>query len=833
MSDLVLGIDLGTTNTVVSIADAGGVRVLPSRDGGFLTPSVVSFHPNGEVVVGQRARERRMLDAMNTVYSTKRLIGRPYDSQEVQSAGGRFPFKLEKSPNGGVLVGCRGETYTLSEISAFVLREVRSAADQSLGEEVRRVVVTVPANFNELQRTATKAAGRVAGLEVIRILNEPTAAALAYGYGRGDRERIAIFDLGGGTFDFTILELAGEVFEVLATAGDTFLGGDDIDRLVAEQMADAFLAHHRFDPRADPQTYERLRVAAEWAKIQLSNQNEVQLRVEELAYGEGGASLDLTFALSRQAFESMAMPLFGRTFDTCEDAFRIAGLRPSQLDQVILVGGSTRIPLVRQMVKEYFGKEPLSTIDPDLVVSQGAAIQGRALATAGMPRKKKTSLAKMQLKKVAVPKSALKKGAPPPVISGAAAVKPRTPSQVSRLPTGTPPDEEFTTEMDRDAVSPPSVPPLTPAKDTGPIPMFDEPAASEAPPPIAPLSGPPPKMEVPDLGAIFDDASLDMDSSAEMPLDIEPGGPDAPFAISPSAAPPAADGNITAPHGAAQFPSIPDLPAMGDIDLPPPGSAPPPDFLPPPGGFGDAAAPPLLLDVTPLSLAVETVSGYCEPIIPRNSAIPTEQMRTFSTGRDLQTDVVVKIAQGESRRLDENQFLGEVGLSGIRPATRGKVKIEVSFILDADGILQVRARDMETGQAAQTNIRLVGGMDEGEMDQMAARLEQQFAQGPVAGDEEQLSANMMQFAQGQHGQPNPYAQYQNQGAPAPYFDANGHPYYLDQNGVPYYLDQNGVPYYLDQNGTPFYIDQNGNAYYIDQSGRPFYLDQNGQPYYPQ
>ena len=411
MSDVVVGIDLGTTNSVVSVADQKGVRVLSDAEGEPLIPSVVSFHPSGEILVGREARDRRLLDARNTVYSVKRLIGRPFRSEEVRRARERFPFELTEGPNGGVVVSARQETYSLSEISAFVLRRVRTLAEESLGLPCTRAVVTVPANFNELQRSATKAAGRVAGLDVLRILNEPTAAALAYGYGRGSRERVAIFDLGGGTFDVTLLELAGEVFEVLATAGDTYLGGDDIDQLIAEQMGEAFLAHHRYDPRHDRQAFERLRSAAEWAKCQLSTESEVQLRVEELAYGADGLSLDLTFGLTRDTLEQMARPLLARAFDTCEEAMRVAGIRPTQIDNVILVGGSTRIPLVQSMVAEYFGRAPLSDIDPDLVVAQGAAIQARALATA----RARQAIGKVSLRRAsAVPPSPSSYAPPPP-----------------------------------------------------------------------------------------------------------------------------------------------------------------------------------------------------------------------------------------------------------------------------------------------------------------------------------------------------------------------------------------------------------------------------------
>ncbi|MGB5545711.1 MAG: Hsp70 family protein, partial [Polyangiales bacterium] len=397
----VIGIDLGTTNSVVAVADQPGGRVLADSDGVTLTPSVVSFHPSGDVMVGASAKERRLLDAKNTIYSVKRLIGRAFTSYEVKHAQERFAFELSEGPSGGVLVAARGETYTLSEISAFVLRHIRKVAEEAMGQECSRAVVTVPANFNELQRSATKAAGRVAGLDVLRIVNEPTAAALAYGYNKTSTERVAVYDLGGGTFDITILQLAGDVFEVLATAGDTFLGGDDVDTTIADHMIERFLETHRYDVRQDVQAYERLRAAAEWAKIQLSAKSEIQLCVEELAYGDGGAALNLDYSLTRQQLEHMCQPLVGRTFDVCEDAMKAAGLRPTQLDNVILVGGSTRIPLLQRMVAEYFGREPMVNIDPDLVVAQGAALHAQSLSVPA----RKAPFAKVSLKKVAQPSS--------------------------------------------------------------------------------------------------------------------------------------------------------------------------------------------------------------------------------------------------------------------------------------------------------------------------------------------------------------------------------------------------------------------------------------------
>ncbi|MCB9612231.1 MAG: Hsp70 family protein [Sandaracinus sp.] len=696
MSEPVLGIDLGTTNSVVAIADDQAVHVLSDEDGYRLIPSVVSFHPNGDVIVGRSARDRRLLDAPNTVYSVKRLIGRPFQSEEVRRARSRFAFDLTESHSGGVLVAARGESYTLSEISAFVLREVRRVAEARLGESCTKAVITVPANFNELQRSATKAAGRVAGLDVLRILNEPTAAALAYGYGRGSRERIAVFDLGGGTFDVTILELAGEVFEVLATAGDTYLGGDDIDSLVAEQMAEAFLAHHRYDPRNDRQAYERLRAAAEWAKCQLTNEPEVQLRVEELAYGPGGVSLDLTFGLTRQALEAMATPLLARAFDVCEEAMRVAGVRPTQLDNVILVGGSTRMPLVHRLVEEYFGKTPLADIDPDVVVAQGAAIQGKALAT---------SRAKSRLGKVALRRAEVSQ----PRIS------------IEEVSTGLAQDPR-SAASDKPSKRPPPPPPRdgSTARPAAPRPPPPPPVATMAKPSGQQLGLPPPLPEPPPLEPIRPAPAFAVGTpSLDMP------GFDLP---SPE---PSADPGLD--FGAFDFGAPPAPPTDFEpltFDAPPaPLTAPEPVVYDVPS---EPVAPPLLLDVTPLSLGLETVAGYCEHIIKRNSAIPTEQVRIFSTGMDDQSEVVVRVCQGESRRLEENQLLGEVQLTDLPPGARGSAQIEVTFMLDADGTLSVRAMDLKSGRQQSIRIQLVGGVDESGFEEMQARLEAKFAAPPGA-----------------------------------------------------------------------------------------------------
>ncbi|RLB49959.1 MAG: hypothetical protein DRH23_05450 [Deltaproteobacteria bacterium] len=712
----VIGIDLGTTNSVVAIADQPGGRVLADSDGLNLIPSVVSFHPSGDVLVGGSAKERRLLDAQNTVYSVKRLIGRPYTSYEVKQAQERFAFELSEGPSGGVLVTARGETYTLSEISAFVLRHVRKVAEEALGQECRQAVVTVPANFNELQRSATKAAGRVAGLDVLRILNEPTAAALAYGYNKTSTERVAVYDLGGGTFDVTILQLAGEVFEVLATAGDTFLGGDDVDICVADHMAAQFLEKHRYDARQDRQAYERLRAAAEWAKIQLSAKQDVKLCIEELAYGDGGAALNLDYALTRQQLEQMLHPLVARSFDVCEDAMKAAGLRPTQLDNVILVGGSTRIPLLQRMVAEYFGRKPLVNIDPDLVVAQGAALQARSLSAP----LRKAALGRVELKKVAQP------GTGDHGIVTEEGFEDEITNMGDRPPLPPPPVARAARKATLQGQAPP--PPPAQLKNSGDLRqddgLLDTPTRSRE----EPLENQPTR--VAEAVDPLDFQATRMADASGLLMQI--GGPagddaeelgDEPSGLMIELGDDAFGGESDVPADDAPPPPAPldlassapaELRAALDEDIP---------TLTGAVAVGEAPATPLLLDVTPLSLGVETVDGYCEHIIRRNSAIPAGQTKMFTTARDRQEAVVVRICQGEARQISGNQLLGEVVLEGLRPAARGKVQIAVRFMIDADGTLQVRAQDVGTGQQQQIAIKLIGELPEEEIEELTKRHE--------------------------------------------------------------------------------------------------------------
>jgi molecular chaperone DnaK len=661
----VVGIDLGTTNTVVASVRSGRVHVLPDEQGRRLLPSVVSFHPGGDVLVGHTAKERRVVDAKNTIASVKRLIGRAWDSEEIRRALQRFPFELKEGPGQGPLVVARGQEYTLPEISAFVLRRAKQIAERALGEPVDRAVITVPASFNELQRAATKVAGRVAGLEVLRIINEPTAAALAYGLGRSAKERIAIYDFGGGTFDCTLLDLSGNVFEVLATAGDTFLGGDDLDMAIAERMSEAFLHAHRYDPRADTQAFERLRVVAETVKIELSAQERAQIRLREVAFGVGGAHLDLDFGMTRDELEMLATPLVERTFAVCQESLSIARLPVSSFDKVILVGGSTRIPLVRRRVEQFFGTPPLDRVNPEEVVAIGAAIQAAALTEVARRRSippvpVRRSYA--SLPSISDPESAGEITLATKVTAlMAEAEKGRPPQQSSTDGGPTSPVPRTTARM--------GVPPPLPAKTA----RLSVPDATMSPGTTQPIAQP---------------SEPDTSATIPRPLAFE----DVLRAERASSAPPAQPAQPLPP---AIPPAAPSAPAI----LTP---------APPSPAFTSAMSPPVLVDVTPRALVVETAGGWCDVIVQRNSKIPCERTRAFTTSSDGQTVVKVRVGQGEEAVFGGNTYLGEVELSGIRAAPRGTVTIEVRFAVDESGSLEVFAKDVSTGREARATLQLVG-----------------------------------------------------------------------------------------------------------------------------
>jgi len=509
VSSKVIGIDLGTTNSVVSIVEGGEVKVLVNAHGSKLTPSIVGFSEKGERLVGELAKRQMITNPTNTVYSIKRFMGRRH--MEVGEEEKMVPYKVVGGADELVKVDIRGKQYTPPEISAMVLQDLKRTAEDYLGEKGERAVITVPAYFNDSQRQATKEAGQIAGLKVERIINEPTAAALAYGFEKKKNEKIAVFDFGGGTFDISILDIGDNVFEVLSTNGDTHLGGDNIDHLLMDYIADEFQRKEGIDLRKDAMALPRLKEAAEKAKCELSQVLETTINLPFITADQTGPK-HLQMAITRAKFEQLCEPIFDRLKSPCHKAMEDAKLKASEINEVVLVGGSTRIPKVVQTVKDIFGKEPNKSLNPDEVVSIGAAIQGA-------------------------------------ILSG---------------------EKE-------------------------------------------------------------------------------------------------------------------------DI---------------------------VLLDVTPLSLGVETLGGVMTTLIPRNTTIPTSKKETFSTAADNQTEVEIHVLQGERQFAQDNRTLGRFKLAGIPPAPRGVPQIEVMFDIDANGILNVSAKDMASGKEQKIEIKGTSGLTEEEIKKM-------------------------------------------------------------------------------------------------------------------
>lgn len=668
----VIGIDLGTTNTVVAIVRDGQSSALNDETGTVLIPSVVSFDRNGSVLVGAEAKQRRVADASNTIYSIKRLIGRSWGSAEVGLARSRFPFEMREGPGQAALVVARGETYTLPEISAFVLRKAKSVAEAALGTDVERAVITVPASFNDLQRAATKVAGRVAGLEVLRILNEPTAAALAYGFGRANSERLAVYDFGGGTFDVTLLDLSDNVFEVLATSGNSFLGGDDIDLAIADRVAEEVLLRHRFDPRNDVRAFERLRVSAEHLKQQLSFDLEATVEIE---FPDRSAATvpSFIYTMTRIQLERLIAPIVDRTFEVCREALTLARRDVSDLDEILLVGGSTHIPLVQRRVAEFFQREPRFHTNPEEVVGLGAAIQASALTS-----------------------NDRRSGSVPPVPAvarggGAPSALPSLPTARSWTETAelSPPltlaagsrDESVTFTLEDEEI-----------EELGVLPPAALPSSTAAWPARAlPSYG---EDDITRKGRVLD---VSEDEATQ---------------VVPSARTPLSSGGL---H---------ELPIPQPLPLVPMGHAGPRGGSVPPAPDTRSGRPavPLLIDVTPLTLTVETVGGFCDTVIARNTPVPCAQTRDFVTAADLQTVVRVRVAQGESRRFDENTLLGEVELPNLQPQPRGVLQIAVTFALDSNGMLSVSALERTSGRATAAQLRLLGLPDAQQIANMTARL---------------------------------------------------------------------------------------------------------------
>ncbi|MCK9458137.1 MAG: Hsp70 family protein [Proteobacteria bacterium] len=696
---LAVGIDLGTTNSCVAVVQGGHAHVVEDLDGKPIQPSVISFLTNGEVVAGHEAKARQIVDPPNTVYSFKRLIGRDLNSPQIQAVVRDLPYEVGEGPGGVPVVRpTSGREVSLPEISAMMLRHLREMTCEVLDREISDAVITVPANFNDVQRSSTKVAGRIAGFNVLRILNEPTAAALAYGLGGSKAERIAVYDFGGGTFDITIIELQDEVYEVLSTAGDTFLGGDDFDATIVEEMRGQFLRDHRYDLSEEQVAFQRVRTVAERVKCQLSSLDEVQATLREIAFGPGGRGIDFQFSLTRARLEGLVAPLVERSLKTCEEALKLAKLDRSALDNVILVGGSTRVPLVRRRVEEFFGQRPLTDINPDEVVAIGAAIHAFSLTGEELP-------ADVVMKKRAGGGA----GEPiAPITLKAQQLPPRTPAQqAAQKPAPLPRPY---------AAFPENKPESTQRTVLGlPKPPPPPPRATEAAEVDEPFG------DLPALKAEeFDDfGSLDFDLPA------------------PKKPPPFRE-DSRGPAPEAVFEGA--MPDLGPPELEPPRIEPPPRELDTIAGEREPVALPadedrrsyavpsskgavstLLLDVTPRALGVATAGGYCDRIIERNAPIPIEQSRLFSTSTENQTEVLIDVYQGESRRVEENAKLGNVVLAGIRATTRGEVKIRVTFEIDTDGILRVSARNEETGEAQRTEIHLTGGLSENQVADLVAK----------------------------------------------------------------------------------------------------------------
>ena len=775
MNDPIVGIDLGTSNTVVAYADSmGNVTVLADDAGYKIHPSVVSFHPSGGVVVGAAAKQRKVIDPANTVFSAKRLIGRRFQSNEVQIAMKRMPYEIIEGDNHLPKIVTRAGEFAVPEISAIVLDHVKEVATQRLQQDVSRAVITVPASFNDAQRSATANAGAVAGLTVMRVLNEPTAAALAYGNSRNLRQTIVVYDFGGGTFDVTVLKLDNEVYEVLGTAGDNFLGGDDLDEKLVERMALKFLKDTRIDLKNNEISMMRLRAVAEQTKIELSRRSRAVVRIDEIAYGPKGAPLNLQIEITRDEFVSEVGPLVDRTFPVCQEAMILAGLDIGRIDDIILVGGTTKIPYVRDQVSRFFNKAPRTDIAPEEAVAVGAALQAtaldRILSRSGrhsaqspshsgpisnqFPVETETTNtgvmeAPKEVTRTAVGAEALR---PEATEVQAGSAKPETtetgygepPRPPAFIPYPTAPPQARTVVADLEGNAPrgeyqvkrptaDAIPTQRPS--ATPVGRMTNknmpvPAARTAPAPGIPVQPPPTPAGRTRPSQPSRPPPLDLDPAVAerrtIAVQVEPTPPPrspAPFA--PAAAP-----TMVAqppqpqqrPQPSQGLPMMPLAPTPSSVSAPMPLPQPPAPAPMMPMAPEPQRPSPVILDVTPRGLGIGTVAGYCEELIRRNSRIPAQMRKTFTTIRDNQDVVQIVVCQGESRRLDSNIVLGDLRLEGLPQRPRGETSIEVTFELDASGILNVRARDVLTNMEQRASLDVVGTLPAEEIEGARARL---------------------------------------------------------------------------------------------------------------
>lgn len=792
-SDPIVGIDLGTSNSVVAYADATGTaRVLADEAGYRVHPSVVSFHPNGGVVVGAAAKQRKVIDPKNTIFSVKRLIGRSYDSPEVQTAKQRSPFQIRPHANGGPGIVTRAGEYAIPEISAIVLDHVRNVANTALGTPVERAVVTVPASFNDAQRSATATAGSIAGLTVVRVLNEPTAAALAYGHTRQLREVIAVYDFGGGTFDITVLKLRDDVYEVLGTAGDSFLGGDDLDERLVDKMVNTFLAAHRFDLRTNEVAMMRLRAVAEQTKIELSRRSRAVVRIDEIAYGPKGKALDLQIEIRAEEFVGLVADIIDRTFPVCREALALAQVGPEAIDDVVLVGGTTKVPYVRDQATKFFGRTPRTDVNPEEAVALGAALQANALerilarpksasrqpTVAGEPMLDDTLTGDTFVESMERTATATATAVapfpdipsfPPSAEDGPLQANPvRTPKRptaaygVSRMPVDprgarpvergahhdrveapTPPTAlpSAGTPIARMTRAMPAAPPPSPASARAPSslpdrgtgtakgPALQPPTAATTAPTMPAIAPPTTPMVAPGIPRTTLAGPPPVAASQPVPVAPPPPAPSPTPVLPPHALtlmlenePIENEPSATKPLRMLELDDVigPQVTSRGMV---PPDASAAITGVSFPQEVRPAPRAPVVLDVTPRGLGIGTVAGFCEELIRRNARLPAETRKLFTTSRDSQDVVRIIVCQGESRRLDENVVIGDLVLQDLPLRPRGDTSIEVTFQLDASGILQVRARDAKTGKEQRASLDLVGNIPEGELAASRERLQ--------------------------------------------------------------------------------------------------------------